>query len=266
MNQTQRLVLSLGAGFLGVMTLVPPWQRVKIVGLTDSPNTHRTNAGYRLVFSPPEERDGWEVSYRIDWSRRLAEYLAVAGLIAAVCVGVGDRGRQPTGPTGAAGSPGRSAGVPSATVQPTTGAAFLWAPSGAAQFAAMFVEVSPGPPPTRERYLSMLGAKWDRMLSEEPADSRSRFIGRTQSLFTSLPEPDSRSSFFADGREVLARDEWGSVLVGNDEVQEVLSGQGLLAGMNQPVSLDWHERLSDHGMPDLESILTVLENAEPSMD
>lgn len=266
MNHTQRLVLSLGAGFLGVMTLVPPWQRVEIVGPMDSPNSHRTNAGYGLVFSPPEERDGWEVSYRIDWSRRLAEYLAVAGLVAAVYVGVGDRGRRPTGSRNAAGLSGRSAGVPSAPVQPTTGSGLLWAPSGASQFAAMFVEVPPGPPPTRERYLSMLGAKWDKMLSEEPADTRSRFIRRTQSLFTSLPEPDSRSSVFTDGREVLARDEWGSVLVDNDEVQEVLSGQGLLTGMTQPVALDWHDRLSDHGLPDLESILTVLENAEPSMD
>lgn len=112
----------------------------------------------------------------------------------------------------------------------------------------------------------MLGAKWDRMLRGESSDARARFIGRTQSLFTSLPEPDSRSSVLADGRNVLARDEWGSILASNDEVLEVLSGQGLLAGMNQPVTADLHERLSDHGEPELESILTVLENAEGSLD
>lgn len=143
---------------------------------------------------------------------------------------------------------------------------YLWVPTGAVHCPAMFVEVPPGPPPGREQYLSLLGAKWNQILREASAEARARFMGRTQSMFNSLPEPDSRSSFFADGREVLAGDEWGSVLVGNDEVREVLSGRGLLTDMNQPVTSDLHERLSDHGEPDLESILTVLENAEPSLD
>jgi len=142
----------------------------------------------------------------------------------------------------------------------------LWAPSGASQCAAMFVEVQPGPPPTRERYLSLLGAKWDTVINDQSPDLRSSFINRTRSLFTSLPDPDASSSVVGDGQKVLARDEWGSILLRSDEVLEVLLGQGLLAGIGQPVTADLHDRLSDHVEPDLEAILTVLENAESSMD
>jgi hypothetical protein len=254
MNNTQRLVLSLGAWFLGLMTLVPPWQRVQLVGPTMS---QTTSGGYALVFSPPASRDDWQVSYRIDWSRRMVEYLAVSAIIAAVFVGVGYTSRQPTGPAGAdqpvAPPPMRSEAVPTAIAQPQPGTGLLWAPSGAAQASAMFVEVAPGLPPTRGQYLALLGTKWTGIARSAGNRELQRFLSRVGSLFPSLP----------DG---LTADTVGEALAENDEVLEALSGQGLLAGMNQPVTADLHERLSDHGEPDLEDVLTVLENAEGSLD
>jgi hypothetical protein len=129
----------------------------------------------------------------------------------------------------------------------------LWAPSGAAQSSAMFVEVAPGLPPTRGQYLALLGTKWTGIARSAGTRELQRFLSRVGSLFPSLP----------DG---LTADTVGEALPGNDEVLEALSGQGLLAGMNQPVTADLHERLSDHGEPDLESILTVLENVGGSLE
>jgi hypothetical protein len=117
----------------------------------------------------------------------------------------------------------------------------------------MFVEVAPGLPPTRGQYLALLGTKWTGIARSAGNRELQRFLSRVGSLFPSLP----------DG---LTADTVGEALAENDEVLEALSGQGLLAGMNQPVTADLHERLSDHGEPDLEDVLTVLENAEGSLD
>jgi hypothetical protein len=254
MNHKQRLVISLGAWFVGLMTLVPPWQEVKIVGGLNSPNSQTTSAGYALLLAPPKP-EASSKSYRIDWSRRLAEYLAVVALIGAVFVGVGDRANRPPSTATAPITPLFAAKTtdqspPSA---PSSGSSVLWAPLGARQVAAMFVQVPPGVPPTQDRYLTLLGDKWSQIARSASPGELQRFFSRVGALFPSLPDR-------------LTANTVGDALAENPEVLEVLSGQGLLTGMGHAATAELHEALADHGEPDLESILTVLENAERSLD